>query len=75
MAFSVENILDPNKFTGNKLRLWNSFDREDTGDKNDDDQSESGEISFFSVTNLGIYTKKVRLFQLKIVYTQILVLR
>lgn len=43
----MENILDPNKFTGNKLRLWNSFDREDAGDKNDDDQSESGEIIFF----------------------------
>lgn len=46
LAFSVENILDPNKFTGkrhyghsvNGLRLWgNSIDRDD---KMDDDQSD-----------------------------------
>jgi hypothetical protein len=47
LAFSVENILDPNKFTGNRrhygqsvngLRLWSSsIDRDD---KMDDDQSD-----------------------------------
>lgn len=46
LAFSVENILDPNKFTGQKHflnsssvgRLWNnSIDRDD---KMDDDQSD-----------------------------------
>lgn len=47
LAFSVENILDPNKFTGNKrhygqsangLRMWgNCIDRDD---KMDDDQSD-----------------------------------
>lgn len=46
LAFSVENILDPNKFTGrrhygqsvNGIRLWsNSIDRDD---KMDDDQSD-----------------------------------
>jgi hypothetical protein len=44
LAFSVENILDPNKFTGKRqylqggMRLWgNSIDRDD---KMDDDQSD-----------------------------------
>ena len=46
LAFSVENILDPNKFTGkrhyiqnvNGLRMWaNCIDRDD---KMDDDQSD-----------------------------------
>lgn len=56
LAFSVENILDPNKFTGkNKLeftqnhnnnRIWNgsaAFDMRDdmSRDRFDDDQSES----------------------------------
>ncbi|XP_020814033.1 homeobox protein slou [Drosophila serrata] len=48
LAFSVENILDPNKFTGNKLptgpfghpRQW-SYDRdEEMQERLDDDQSE-----------------------------------
>lgn len=46
LAFSVENILDPNKFTGNKkhygqgangIRMWNSIERDE---KMDDDQSD-----------------------------------
>lgn len=47
LAFSVENILDPNKFTGKKqciqnnsngnIGLWNNIDRDD---KMDDDQSD-----------------------------------
>ncbi|KAL7023531.1 hypothetical protein ACKWTF_012658 [Chironomus riparius] len=45
LAFSVENILDPNKFTGrrhyghsmNGLRMWNSIDRDE---KTDDDHSD-----------------------------------
>uniref|UniRef100_A0A336KSY1 CSON014504 protein n=1 Tax=Culicoides sonorensis TaxID=179676 RepID=A0A336KSY1_CULSO len=53
LAFSVENILDPNKFTGkNKLnftenhnnnRIWNGFEMRDdmSRDRYDDDQSES----------------------------------
>lgn len=43
LAFSVENILDPNKFTGktanNNNRLWSDFDRSD--DKIEDEQSDS----------------------------------
>lgn len=44
LAFSVENILDPNKFTGKKHygqgangRLWNNIERDE---KMDDDQSD-----------------------------------
>lgn len=45
LAFSVENILDPNKFTGRNLsgqggnitRMWNGSERDD---KMDDDQSD-----------------------------------
>lgn len=45
LAFSVENILDPNKFTGKKhygqgangIRLWNNIERDE---KMDDDQSD-----------------------------------
>lgn len=45
LAFSVENILDPNKFTGKKhygqgangSRMWNNIERDD---KMDDDQSD-----------------------------------
>lgn len=41
LAFSVENILDPNKFTGkqggNITRMWNSSEPDD---KMDDDQSD-----------------------------------
>lgn len=45
LAFSVENILDPNKFTGKKhygqgangLRLWNNIERDE---KMDDDHSD-----------------------------------
>ncbi|CRL06385.1 CLUMA_CG018950, isoform A [Clunio marinus] len=45
LAFSVENILDPNKFTGKKHygqgvnghRMWNNIERDD---KMDDDQSD-----------------------------------
>ncbi|XP_055907829.1 homeobox protein slou [Eupeodes corollae] len=52
LAFSVENILDPNKFTGKKeskhhfnpLRQWScsssNYDRDDMQDRLDDDQSE-----------------------------------
>lgn len=47
LAFSVENILDPNKFCSrkenqNNTRLWlnNGFDRDDRHQM-DDDQSES----------------------------------
>lgn len=60
LAFSVENILDPNKFTGKKAhhntsflnnnnnRIWSGFERDDTSrDRYDDDQSElhSGELN------------------------------
>lgn len=44
LAFSVENILDPNKFTGQKhhyghgARLWNNNIERD--EKMDDDQSD-----------------------------------
>lgn len=54
LAFSVENILDPNKFTGkrhyghsmNGLRMWGNIDRDD---KIDDDQSDdhSSKYLFF----------------------------
>jgi homeobox protein Nkx-1 len=53
LAFSVENILDPNKFTGkrlyaqgaNGLHMWgNSIDRDD---KMDDDQSDGHSSKFF----------------------------
>lgn len=40
LAFSVENILDPNKFTGKKqygARMWNNIERDE---KMDDDQSD-----------------------------------
>lgn len=42
LAFSVENILDPNKFTGKKhygqgVSMWNSIERDE---KMDDDQSD-----------------------------------
>lgn len=42
LAFSVENILDPTKFTGRKQgvnggRMWNSIERDE---KMDDDQSD-----------------------------------
>lgn len=43
LAFSVENILDPNKFTGKKIekfhRAWNGYD--DIHEKHDDEHSES----------------------------------
>lgn len=52
LAFSVENILDPNKFTGkthygqgaNGLRMWNSIDRDE---KMDDDQSDDRSSEYF----------------------------
>lgn len=39
LAFSVENILDPNKFTGKQYgaRMWNNIERDE---KMDDDQSD-----------------------------------
>jgi hypothetical protein len=59
LAFSVENILDPNKFTGKKhntingnIRMWNSIDRDD---KMDDEQSDDHSSKFRNQTN--IFTK------------------
>jgi hypothetical protein len=56
LAFSVENILDPTKFTGKKRygqgvngsRMWNNIERDD---KMDDDQSDdrSSEYLLWSV--------------------------
>lgn len=52
LAFSVENILDPNKFTGrrhyghsmNGLRMWSSIDRDE---KTDDDHSDGHSSKYF----------------------------
>lgn len=52
LAFSVENILDPNKFTGSKKipngsgihctnRIWSGFDRDELSRDRFDDESES----------------------------------
>lgn len=51
LAFSVENILDPNKFTGKKHHskgvdgssMWNRIERDD---KMDDDQSDDNSSKF-----------------------------
>lgn len=53
LAFSVENILDPNKFCSKKdkynTRLWiNNYDKDDRDQLNDDQsESQSGESSSF----------------------------
>lgn len=57
LAFSVENILDPNKFTGKKhygqgangIRMWNNNER----DKMDDDQSDDHSSEYKSFTYDG----------------------
>lgn len=48
LAFSVENILDPNKFTGKKNesfhhhhRIWSNITQRNKRDQIDDDMSES----------------------------------
>lgn len=64
LAFSVENILDPNKFCSKKeqinTRHWmNGYDRDD---HIDDDQSESQSGKFFFIYKLFIlYLWKIAL--------------
>lgn len=49
LAFSVENILDPNKFTGRKhhgegvdgSRMWNRIERDDKMDEDESDDNSS----------------------------------
>lgn len=59
LAFSVENILDPNKFTGKKvahgISMWNS-----NGEKMDDDQSDdqSSEFYLILVSNIVAFKQK-----------------
>lgn len=56
LAFSVENILDPNKFTGKKhygqgvngSRMWNNIERDD---KMDDDQSDDRSSEYLHVAH------------------------
>lgn len=51
LAFSVENILDPNKFTGKKVsasqlhgnRIWSGFERDELDRFDDESESHSGE--------------------------------
>lgn len=54
LAFSVENILDPNKFTGKKVEsfhnntIWSNISQRNLRENIDDDHSESqsGELIF-----------------------------
>lgn len=72
LAFSVENILDPNKFCSrkesqNSTRLWlnNGFDRDDRHQMDDDQsESQSGKITFKILFKLILFLveklKKIR---------------
>lgn len=60
LAFSVENILDPTKFTGKKHfgqgakgnRMWNNIERDD---KMDDDQSDDRSSEYLLSIAFFIY--------------------
>lgn len=75
LAFSVENILDPNKFTGKRLYgqsangtyIWGSIDRDD---KMDDDQSDGHSSEWFLIfgkveKSVEILFKSRKYFQIK----------
>lgn len=62
LAFSVENILDPNKFTGKKhhsggvdgSRMWNRIERDDKMDEDESDDN-SSEYSFVAAKRIDFH--------------------
>lgn len=64
LAFSVENILDPNKFTGKKhygqgangIRMWNNIERDE---RMDDDQSDDHSSEYFLFLFAAIINRKI----------------